>query len=562
MEISSRLTLFVLIMGLFTQLAKAQVRLEFEALLYDEVNGRIIKVDNFGTEIFNQPMTALMNETFSLFASVSPDGRYVAYTTSGITGTRLHIYDTITQLDQITYDIPLSSGFAYTSLDFMGTSEMWTSDSAYFALGVQDGQTGRITVFNISDVSGTPAFQIDSTNPQLSSALDSFGSFGYLPIPRWFRSLTDMHFTPILTGTEGLPEYPNIRWNLTDNTFSEADRFRTLSTDFFPETNETIEGIRDYSLPNMSDLIIGPGAQFNTIQIGIGLDPSTVIWRVDAERSFYRANFVQGGERIAIFSEHLPSGIRQWNLYERNSTFVATLAMGDIITSGFMGTTEGFLYTSNTAQIAPVISDPLPVDTSALMYITTTGPADPSTVIWTGGPNVYPKLVWVDDFLDDLVPPDINSWQSPSNPDDDPELPLASPPTLAIGNSARITTTDGDRSNMRSGAGTNFDIVARLNDGDIVTLLEGPIDDGTFTWWRVRTVDGQEGWVVQSADNVQVLVPTSNTTNPPVRATDTSSSSTEITIGAEVIVTQAGDNLNMRAHIEIITRLCDDDLSP
>jgi hypothetical protein len=28
-----------------------------------------------------------------------------------------------------------------------------------------------------------------------------------------------------------------------------------------------------------------------------------------------------------------------------------------------------------------------------------------------------------------------------------------------------------------------------------MTLLEGPVQDDGYPWWRIRTVDGREGWV-------------------------------------------------------------------
>ncbi|MCA9890949.1 MAG: SH3 domain-containing protein [Anaerolineae bacterium] len=81
--------------------------------------------------------------------------------------------------------------------------------------------------------------------------------------------------------------------------------------------------------------------------------------------------------------------------------------------------------------------------------------------------------------------------------------------SLTIGGGAVINTTDGDRLNMRSGPGVDFSRLARLADGAQVIVLEGPVAADGFVWWRVRTVDGTEGWVVQSADDVRTLIPSS-----------------------------------------------------
>lgn len=86
--------------------------------------------------------------------------------------------------------------------------------------------------------------------------------------------------------------------------------------------------------------------------------------------------------------------------------------------------------------------------------------------------------------------------------------PTATPiPVLAVGGKAVVTTTDGDALNMREGAGRSFEIVAKLLDGTPVTLLEGPQEADGFTWWKVQTPDGIEGWVVEAAEDEQTLTP-------------------------------------------------------
>jgi uncharacterized protein YgiM (DUF1202 family) len=63
----------------------------------------------------------------------------------------------------------------------------------------------------------------------------------------------------------------------------------------------------------------------------------------------------------------------------------------------------------------------------------------------------------------------------------------------------RVFTTAGDHLNLRSGAGTGNTIVARLERGTLVTLLDGPRKEGGFVWWNVRAPDGTEGWAVERA---------------------------------------------------------------
>ncbi|HEX2622567.1 MAG TPA: tetratricopeptide repeat protein [Phototrophicaceae bacterium] len=79
--------------------------------------------------------------------------------------------------------------------------------------------------------------------------------------------------------------------------------------------------------------------------------------------------------------------------------------------------------------------------------------------------------------------------------------------SLEVNQPARVYTTEGDRLNLRSGPGLNFDIVGKLDKETTVTLLEGPRKANGLAWWRVQTADGQEGWAVERVETEQTLQP-------------------------------------------------------
>ncbi|MBN2303866.1 MAG: SH3 domain-containing protein, partial [Anaerolineae bacterium] len=81
------------------------------------------------------------------------------------------------------------------------------------------------------------------------------------------------------------------------------------------------------------------------------------------------------------------------------------------------------------------------------------------------------------------------------------------PLVLAIGGQARVQTVGGDTLSVRNVPGLDSDILARLEHGALVTLLDGPREVDGYVWWQLRTADGVEGWAVQAADDVQTLVP-------------------------------------------------------
>ncbi len=73
------------------------------------------------------------------------------------------------------------------------------------------------------------------------------------------------------------------------------------------------------------------------------------------------------------------------------------------------------------------------------------------------------------------------------------------PPTcteVAIGCPAWVTRAGGLNLRMRSAPAISPDnIIARLPIGTEMTVEEGPQSADGFTWWRVTTVGGQQGWV-------------------------------------------------------------------
>lgn len=84
----------------------------------------------------------------------------------------------------------------------------------------------------------------------------------------------------------------------------------------------------------------------------------------------------------------------------------------------------------------------------------------------------------------------------PPPPTEDPNRPTPTP-TVPI-RRAIIENTGGSGVYLREGAGTTFKDLLRLNDGDIVTLLNTePIEADGYRWINIRTTSGIEGWTVE-----------------------------------------------------------------
>lgn len=64
----------------------------------------------------------------------------------------------------------------------------------------------------------------------------------------------------------------------------------------------------------------------------------------------------------------------------------------------------------------------------------------------------------------------------------------------------------GDRLNIRSAPDIGAAIVTRLSDGTQVQILDGPRSADGYTWWRVQTSSGAQGWAVDYVDGIRTLV--------------------------------------------------------
>jgi hypothetical protein len=66
---------------------------------------------------------------------------------------------------------------------------------------------------------------------------------------------------------------------------------------------------------------------------------------------------------------------------------------------------------------------------------------------------------------------------------------------LKIGGNAWVRRAGGQGLNRRDAPGLNSNVLDSFAIGTQLTLLEGPTPADNYTWWRVRSSDGREGWV-------------------------------------------------------------------
>lgn len=77
------------------------------------------------------------------------------------------------------------------------------------------------------------------------------------------------------------------------------------------------------------------------------------------------------------------------------------------------------------------------------------------------------------------------------------ETPDEPPVSDEIGEGAAVQVTD-DGVNMRSDATVDSEAITQLNEGDVLTVLSGPIEADDYIWWEVVVEEtGDTGYVVE-----------------------------------------------------------------
>ncbi|MDZ7728347.1 MAG: SH3 domain-containing protein [Dehalococcoidia bacterium] len=87
------------------------------------------------------------------------------------------------------------------------------------------------------------------------------------------------------------------------------------------------------------------------------------------------------------------------------------------------------------------------------------------------------------------------SMESEAPPASEP-APTQEPDDLDFGAGDRVrVSAGGDCLNLRAGAGTNHGVRTCMAHGAELTVIDGPVAAGSYTWVQVRMDDGTEGWV-------------------------------------------------------------------
>jgi len=512
------------------------------AWLYDRETGRVQLVNETGAvqqEVALPTLTGF--DIYSYNIAVSHNGRYIAYRLNQANSriAQLVIYDTDFGGIIAQY---FPGAILADSLDFTSESRSFNdANTSFIYTFVTEREAFEIVLIDLA--AGVANFRLTTEDALVRQANIRTD---YLPVIQRYVG-TEFAFSMTNFATQAIPDETSYRFN--PGSLLPESSYPTVQSGTFKPTGEAVFAVQDIRFANRLETLERP-RHLNTLQV---FDPRTgERFPVFQRESWSMGNafFVNGGRQVLFNAFDLDNETNLWGLIDR-SVQVVNIAPVDPLEQQVIGMSDGFLHLFDNGASAELryarIENNVVVE---------------DRIIWAAEAGRYPRLVWAQDsrqatnvqlpawerlatavtstpFVSTPVfdgggispgaiatvtplvaqPPLIVTATPllglPTSPPSDVIVVTATPSSrvqpgaLVIGSAAFINTTEGDRLNLRSGAGISFDVVAQVDDGTQVVLLEGPIPADGFTWWRVRLSDGRSGWVVQRADNVDTLVPAS-----------------------------------------------------
>jgi hypothetical protein len=496
--------------------ANASAQSIWSVWVYDGIHA--VQVDSAGAVLQESdlpvPAGTAAGYTLSRGLAVSPDGKRFAYTVSG-TGadgaavTTFIVYDVAQAQIVMSYQLPLNPAADALSLIFYPHLFNQTGGAvAYSYATIDDSGQGewRLMVFEIS--SGNVIAELLSSNPAVQAQGYESSTAPYLlPVVRGYAGSTvSFALVPYYTFSYDL-ELESFQWDVLTGRVLTTNQIPNLSGDHLPQTGESVSPVTDERI----NYTPGQFPYRNALHVFRPEVGGRAPFFAYPGFDFTRAYFIQNSERVLALAQDTVSLTPIWLLVGRDG--VSQRAPNLLPRENLViGTPEGFVYVTDGVDSVLIAADTRSADI-AQRPLWTGQQSRPYVAVWAGYNDLPPlpasgawaqlapplfsaQAVIVSDQGTGITPEQAATAR-PGNPDG----------ALIVNGMAIITTTEGDRLNMRENPGLTGAILARVDDGTQVVLLEGPVSLDGFVWWRIRLPTGLAGWVVESADSVRTLIP-------------------------------------------------------
>lgn len=480
----------------------------WSAWIYNDATGALIRVfpDGVAPESYLFPLPAGVSSLpYSLAFSRTGD-RFAACLTDDAGVTSVRVYDIYDALYRGAY---VASGrvegcwlerYAFSedgSQVAFGLFNHYPFDAdprPGWELIVMDAQTGAVLHRLTADDPAVTALGIDVG--------------GTIPAVVTFEMQTPatpgrIAFRPVQYGTEGMPEYHSLIWQLDDGSVRVEGLHGKGVLDLLLPTGEMLYLDEFDDLPK--GVLEGPGFLYNVVLYANPSGDHYPVYHTGAVVLGSPA-FIDDGRRFAVMT-YAPPGPPDWFALDREGASMPLPVEGE--TYRVWGTPDGYVYLLG-GGVEPAVP--------AVRY----GRFMPDGSIetfeaWSGVLGEYWRLVWVSPLTggEDLPPfaPLPMLGEPPTLPPTAtaaPAFPTATtaPTGLTIGGYAAVNTTAGDMLRVRSGPGLEHGVLFLLPSRTIVIVREGPVSASGYTWWRVETLDGRTGWAVDGVPEGDGWLPT------------------------------------------------------
>jgi hypothetical protein len=482
---------------------------QWEALAYDANAGTLYSIDSTQAGTQRQlPAPAGYQEIIPRQISVSSDGTLLAYMTyeqalgNGVSpaalpprnGTMMVYNRTTGQADPYPFN-----GILAHSLDFLGNPFMFDPSGQRLAVGYLQPDGWYIAVLDVVNRTYTDALLIER-DVTLTGAAATYENA--LPLITNF----DGTFVEFIVFPADALEPPLVlnsyRWDITqpEPNAAQTVRFPDANYDVFELTGEVVFAATSEAFPQNQNAF--PRLHQNVLDVALP-DGGRIPFYTSSQFSLFAPRFGQFGQKVVFGARDANGGVTYTAIPRSGGPGqVISSPLADLGIQEMRGTEYGVIVTADSTLAAEVLGVQQLSGTSIVhvdLRPNAPQPLQPVTsieapflrLVWVGFTPVDPNVnygAWVDVSAGGAV-----TEQGGGNA------------AVSVGATATVFTTEGDPLNIRSGPGTQFSIVDRVLSGETVSVLEGPVTAENFTWWRVRTPAGIEGWTVESADNVRTL---------------------------------------------------------
>jgi hypothetical protein len=485
--------------------------------LYDSTTGRAWQVDNAGIVLHDMQLPAPAEYapdafTFSYGLAVSHDGTRLAYSitgqdTTGASITTLVVYDVPTNTVLTTFQPPMTPLADALSLSRRANLFNLTGGAIAYSYAAGDTAATQLWQVVVIDIlTGTTLAELNNGNTSIQAQNFDSTVAPYLVPHIYFYEGATVNFALVAFGTMALnQQFDNYAWDSITGRLVQTNQFSTLGGDYLPRIGESVIPIVDERVAADTTR----AAYANSLHVYRPDIGARAPFFASATLELLRADFAENGNQVVAQALSLADGSPVWLLIDRAGVS-RVLPTIDALDGAVVGTPNGFIYVlDGSPQIAILTDTTTAQNEQTPLWVAPTGVS--AVPVWATPPerNVV-RSAWAQ-----LAPPVFNAQAvivDESNAgvtasEVSTLIPAGRGGILTVNGVAVISTSEGDRLNMRSQPELGASIVARLENGTQVVLLDGPVAGDSFTWWQVRINSGLTGWVVESADGLQTLIP-------------------------------------------------------